>query len=155
MEIKSTLRIFNAAEMPGIEGVAGRGMNVRQLAGNAERPTERLTVNLATFEPGVHEHLHWHLIEVFYYVISGRAEMKDIEGRTYDITPGTVIYASPGIAGAHSWLIKEKLQLLGIRATADPEKTIQFDVNPETNDSSIPLWRLEQRQALNIKKSLY
>ena len=155
MDIKSTLRLFNEAELKGIQGVAGRGMNVKQLAGNAERPTERLTVNLATFEPGVHEHLHWHLIEVFYFVLSGRAEMKDIEGGTHEITAGMVIYAPPGIAGAHSWFIKEKLQLIGIRATSDPEKTIQFDVNPETKDSSIPLWRLEQRQAINIKKSLY
>jgi mannose-6-phosphate isomerase-like protein (cupin superfamily) len=155
MDINSTLRIFNEAELKGIQGVAGRGMNVKQLAGNAQLPTERLTVNLATFEPGVHEHLHWHLIEVFYFVLSGRAEMKDIEGGTHEITPGMVIYAPPGIAGAHSWLIKEKLQLIGIRATSDPEKTIQFDVNPETKDSSIALWRLEQRQAVNIKKSLY
>jgi mannose-6-phosphate isomerase-like protein (cupin superfamily) len=155
MDIKSTLRIFNEADLTGAQGVAGRGMLVKQLAGNAERPTERLTVNLATFEPGIHERLHWHLIEVFYYVISGQAEMKDIEGGTHEIGPGTVIYASPGIAGAHSWLIKERLQLIGIRATSDPERTIQFDVDPATKESAIPLWRLEQRQAINIKKSLY
>ena len=96
--------------------------------GNAAHPTERLTVSLVTFQPGTHEKLHWHLIEVFYYVISGRASMTDIEGNEYHLGPGSVIYAGPGIAGSHSWTIKEKLQLIGIRATADAEKTIQFDV---------------------------
>jgi len=108
-----------------------------------------------TFEAGLHEHLHWHLIEVFYYVISGRAVMKDIEGNAYELGPGSTVYASPGIAGSHSWEIKEKLQLLGIRATADLEKTIQFDVNPATKESTMPLERLAKRQAVNLKKSLY
>ena len=99
--------------------------------------------------------MHWHLIEVFYYVISGRAEMKDIEGRSYELRPGSVIYAKPGIAGSHSWQIKERLQLIGIRATADPEKTIQFDVDPVTQESTMPVERLAKRQAINIKKSLY
>jgi mannose-6-phosphate isomerase-like protein (cupin superfamily) len=155
MEIKSTLKVFNEAEVPGAPGVVGRGQLVKQLAGNAEHPSERLTVNLVTFEAGLHEHLHWHLIEVFYYVISGRAVMKDIEGKAYELGPGSVVYASPGIAGSHSWEIKEKLQLIGIRATADPEKTIQFDVNPATKESTMPLERLAKRQAINIKKSLY
>ena len=155
MEIKSTLKVFNEAEVPGVPGVVGRGQLVKQLAGSAEHPSERLTVNLVTFEAGLHEHLHWHLIEVFYYVISGRAVMKDIEGNAYELGPGSTVYASPGIAGSHSWEIKEKLQLLGIRATADLEKTIQFDVNPATKESTMPLERLAKRQAVNFKKSLY
>lgn len=155
MEIKSTLKVFNEAEIPGAQGVVGHGQLVKQLAGSAEHPSERLTVNLVTFEPGTHEHLHWHLIEVFYYVISGRAVMKNIEGKTHDIGSGSVIYASPGIAGSHSWEIKERLQLIGIRATAEPEKTIQFDVDPTTKESTMPLSRLAQRQAINLKKSLY
>ena len=155
MDIKSTLSVFNENQIVGAHGVVGAGQLVKQLAGSAEHPTERLTVNLVTFEPGLHEHLHWHLIEVFYYVISGRAEMKDIEGRSYDLGPGSVIYASPGIAGSHSWQIKERLQLIGIRATADPEKTIQFDVNPITKESTMPVERLARRQAIGFKKSLY
>jgi mannose-6-phosphate isomerase-like protein (cupin superfamily) len=155
MEINSTLKVFNEAEVPGVPGVVGRGQLVKQLAGSAEHPSERLTVNLVTFEAGLHEHLHWHLIEVFYYVISGRAVMKDIEGNAYELGPGSTVYASPGIAGSHSWEIKEKLQLLGIRATADLEKTIQFDVNPATKESTMPLERLAKRQAVNLKKSLY
>ena len=155
MEIKSTLKVFNEADIPGAPGVVGRGQLVKQLAGSAERPSERLTVVLVSFEPGTHEHLHWHLIEVFYYVISGRAVMKDIEGKSHDIGPGSVVYASPGIAGSHSWEIKERLQLIGVRATADPEKTIQFDVDPTTKESTMPVDRLAKRQAISLKKSLY
>ena len=155
MEIKSTLRVFNESEVKAFPGVVPRGQMVKQLAGNAERPTERLTVSVVTFEAGVHEHLHWHLLEVFYYVISGRAEMKDIEGKTYELGPGSVIYASPGIAGSHSWDIKEKLQLMSIRASADPEKMIQFDVDLVTQASTMPVERLARRQALSFKKSLY
>jgi mannose-6-phosphate isomerase-like protein (cupin superfamily) len=155
MEIKSTLKVFNEADIPGAPGVVGRGQLLKQLAGSAEHPTERLTVALVSFEPGTHEHLHWHLIEVFYYVISGRAVMKDIEGKSHDIGPGSVIYASPGIAGSHSWEIKERLQLIAVRATADPEKTIQFDVDPITKESTMPVDRLAKRQAISFKKSLY
>lgn len=155
MNIKSTLKIFNQADVQAVPGVLPRGQMVKQLVGNADHPTERLTVSLVDFEPGIHEHLHWHLIEVFYYVISGRATMQDIEGKTHDIWPGSVIYASPGIAGSHSWFIKEKLQLMSIRATAEGEKLIQFDVDPETKESTMPAERLARRHALTFKKSMY
>lgn len=155
MEIKSTLKVFNEADIPGAPGVVGRGQLLKQLAGCAEHPTERLTVALVSFEPGTRENLHWHLIEVFYYVISGRAVMKDIEGKSHDIGPGSVIYASPGLAGSHSWEFKEKLQLLAVRATADPEKTIQFDVDPVTKESRMPIDRLAKRDAISFKKSHY
>ena len=155
MEIRSTLKVFNQADVSPVPGVVAKGHLVRQLAGSAEHPSEQLTVSLVDFEPGTHERLHWHLIEVFYYVISGRAVMKDIEGKTYELGPGSVIYARPGIAGSHSWEIKEKLQLIGIRATADPEKTIQFDVDPVTKESTMPVERLARRQAVDLKKSFY
>jgi mannose-6-phosphate isomerase-like protein (cupin superfamily) len=155
MDIKSTLKVFNEADMPFAQGLAGAGHRRKQLAGSAEHPTERLSAALVTFEPGTHEHLHWHLVEVFYYVISGRAIMKDIEGKTYDVGPGSVVYASPGIASSHSWEITEKLQLIGIRATADPEKLIQFDVDPDTKESTLPLERLAARQVIDFKRSLY
>lgn len=155
MEIKSTLAIFNQSEITGFPGVVPQGQLVKQLVGNAEHPTERLTVSLVNFEPGTHENLHWHLIEVFYYMISGRAVMTDIEGKEYDVGPGSVIYARPGLAGSHSWTIKEKLQLLSVRATADPEKVIQFDVDPATRQSTMSVERLARRQAISLKKSLY
>jgi mannose-6-phosphate isomerase-like protein (cupin superfamily) len=154
MEIKSTLKVFNEAETPSAPGVT-QGQTQKQLAGDAAHPSERIIVRLASFVAGTHEQLHWHLIEAFYYVISGRAVMKDIEGTTYDIGPGSVIYAPPGIAAAHSWDIKEPLKLIAVRGTTDPEKTIQFDVDPITKESRISIEHLTKRQAINFKKSLY
>jgi len=61
--IKSTLKVFNQSEVQGAQGVVGHGQLVKLLAGSAEHPSERLTVSLVTFDPGVHEKLHWHLIE--------------------------------------------------------------------------------------------
>ena len=154
MELKSTLKVFNEADVPAASWVA-QGQVAKQLAGSVEHPSERIKVILASFKPGAHENLHWHLIEAFYYVISGRAVMTDIEGKTYDIRPGSVIYAPPGIASSHSWDIKEQLQLISIRATTDSEKTISFDVDASTKQSSVRLEHLEKRQATDFKKSLY
>jgi quercetin dioxygenase-like cupin family protein len=154
MEMKSTLRVYNAANVQSVPGVT-KGQTQQQLLGNAEHPSERLIVRLVSFVPGTYEKLHWHLIEAFYYVISGSAVMKDIEGKTHEIKAGSVVYAPPGIAGSHSWEIKEQLQLMSIRATADSEKTIQFDVDPQTMESSVSLDHLLNRQAVNPKKSAY
>ena len=41
-----------------------------------------------------------------------RAIINDIEGNRREMTPGSVLYAPAGIAGAHEWEVKEKLQLL-------------------------------------------
>jgi mannose-6-phosphate isomerase-like protein (cupin superfamily) len=112
-------------------------------------------VRLATFKPGTLEHLHWHLIEVFYYVISGRAIMRDIEGRTYDVGPGSVVYAPPGIAGSHEWDVIEELQLIAVRATTDPERTIQFTVDKKTMGSHIEFDFLMRRGGGEFKKSFY
>ena len=136
MNLKSTLRIFNEADLEPQPAVV-RGQTGKLLAGTTERPSERLWAALASFEPGTVEGLHWHLVEVFYYVISGRAVMRDIEGKSHNIGPGSVIYAPAGIAGSHEWDIKEKLQLIAVRATADPEKLMQFEVNSSTKESSI------------------
>ena len=153
MELKSTLRVFNQAEVSEGPGVV-KGQTLKRLAGNAQYPTEKVMVGLASFKPGTLEQLHWHLIEVFYYVISGRAVMRDIEGRTYDIGPGSVIYAPAGIAGSHEWEIKEQLQLLSVRATTDPEKNIQFEVDKVTKESSIGFEYLMSRGGAKFK-SLY
>ena len=154
MNMESTLKVFNEAEVPAASGVT-QGQTLKHLVGSAEHPSERINIRLASFKPGTIENLHWHLIEVCYYVISGRAVMTDIEGNTHDIGPGTVVYASPGIAGSHSWEIKETLQLISIRATTDSEKHIQFDVDPSTKQSTISLNHLSARKAVNFKKSLY
>ena len=60
-----------------------------------------------------------------------------------------------GSPRAHSWDIKEPLKLLGIRATTDPERTIQFNVDPVTKSSSVPVDHLAKRQAIEFKRSLY
>jgi mannose-6-phosphate isomerase-like protein (cupin superfamily) len=153
MELKSTLRVFNQKEVAEGPGIA-KGQTIKRLAGSAQNPTEKIMVVLASFKPGTHEYLHWHLIEVFYYVISGRAVMKDIGGKNHDIEPGSVIYAPPGIASSHSWEIKEQLQLIAIRATTDLEKNIQFDVDESTKQSSIGFDYLISRGGA-IFKSLY
>jgi mannose-6-phosphate isomerase-like protein (cupin superfamily) len=153
MELKSTLRVFNQEEVSAGPGVV-KGQTLKRLAGNAQYPTEKVMVGLASFKPGTLEQLHWHLIEVFYYVISGRAVMRDIEGRTYNIGPGSVIYAPAGIAGSHEWEIKDELQLLSVRATTDPEKNIQFEVDKITKQSSIGFEYLMSRGGAKFK-SLY
>ena len=153
-ELKSTLKIFNEADIEA-RGSIVKGQAAKRLVGSPEHPTERLTVSLVTFEPGIVEGLHWHLVEVFYYVISGRAVVRDIEGKGRDVGPGTVIYAPAGIAGSHEWEIKEKLQLIGVRATADPEKRMQFQVDRVTKTSSIELNILTELFNGSEFKSLY
>jgi quercetin dioxygenase-like cupin family protein len=153
-KVKSTLSVFHERDVPATQGVAA-GLTVRRVVGSAEHPTERLILNRATLKAGTHEKLHWHLIEVCYYVISGRAVITDVEGHKHAVSAGSVIYARPGIAGAHGWDVSEDIELLGIRPTADPERTIQFDVDPETGDSSISFDRLKDRGAVDLKKSMY
>ena len=154
MELKSTLRVFNEADLPPGGGVVA-GQSQKQLAGSKNNPTERITVRLANFETGTHEPLHWHMVEVFYYVISGKAVVKDIEGKTYEAGPGTVIYGPPGIAGSHSWEVTEPMQLLAVRATADQKRTFQLTVDPETLESRLSYEHLAFREALEFKKSIY
>ena len=149
-ELKSTLRVLNEADLDS-KPAEHPGQTKKMLVGNEERPSERLYVSLASFNPGVQAPLHWHLIEGLYYVISGSAVMRDIEGRSYDIRPGSAIYPPPGISGSHSWDIKEALQLVGIRATTDPAKLIQFRVDKSTKESAIELDRLIKHVATNFK----
>jgi mannose-6-phosphate isomerase-like protein (cupin superfamily) len=114
---------------------------------------------LASFKPGTLEHLHWHLTEAFHYVISGRATVRDIEGRTYDVGPGSIIYAPPGIAGSHEWEVKEELKLIAFRATTDPERNLQIWVDRSTRESRIDFDHLVgdvvAGGAVNFRKSLY
>jgi hypothetical protein len=74
-QLKSTLRVLNESDLKGNSWLGGGG-TVKVLVGNDERPSERLLVNLASFNPGTHEQLHWHLIEGLYFVISGSAVLK-------------------------------------------------------------------------------
>jgi mannose-6-phosphate isomerase-like protein (cupin superfamily) len=153
MKVKSTLVVFNEADVKAEPGIV-EGQTVKRLVGNDVRPTERIFTALASFKPGTHEKPHWHLIEAFYYVISGRAVMTDIEGKSYNLGPGSVIYAPAGIAGTHDWDIKEELQLLAVRGTTDREKIIQFDVDESTKESSIEFEELIKWGGVKFK-SLY
>lgn len=135
-ELKSTLKVFREQNLEGKQGHVPGHLS-KLLVGNEERPSERLRVSLNVFEPGTAVPLHWHLIEGLYYAISGRATLTDIEGKSHDIGPGSAMYISPGIACAHSWQIKERLQLIAIRAETSPEKNIQFEVDKSTMKSSI------------------
>lgn len=154
MELKSTLKVFNESDLPSSPGIA-RGQTTKRLAGSAEHPSERIGVILASFKPGTIEHLHWHLTEAFHYIISGRGIVRDIEGNSFEVGPGSVVYAPPGILGSHEWEIKEDLQLISIKATTDPEKIIQFTVDKSTMESKVELDYLIKRGAAALKKSLY
>ena len=150
MSIKSTLLVFNEADLKTEPGAA-KGITVKNLVGNKERPSDRLSVSLPTIQAGTLEHLHWHLIEAFNYVISGRAIVRDVEGRSYDIRPGSMIYAPPGIAGSHEWDVQEQVQLISPRATTNPVVGIQFTVDQASKQSSIGLEYLLRRGGTRFK----
>jgi len=153
MELKSTLRVLNQADLRSEPGAA-QGITIKDLVGNDERPTDRLAVALATIRTGTLEHLHWHLIEAFNYVISGRAVIRDVEGRSYDIGRGSMIYAPPGIAGSHEWDVKEQVQLISPRATTNPVASIQFTVDEVSKQSAIDYDYLVRRGG-TLFKSFY
>ena len=154
MKVKSDLKVFNESTVPVSPGVV-RGLTIRKLAGSVEHPSERISVGLATFGPGTHEHLHWHLIETFHYVVSGKGIVRDIEGNTYDVGPGDVIYGPPGMHGSHEWEVKDMLTILTIKGTNAPERAIQFNIDRATMESKAELSYLVERGAANLKESFY
>ena len=154
MELKSTLQVFNESQLTASPGSA-QGQMTKRLAGSAEHPSERIGVILASYKPGSIEHLRWHFVESFHYIISGRGILRDIEGKSHPVGPGDVVYAPPGILGSHEWEIKEDLQLISIKATTDPEKIIQFTVDKSTMESKVDLDYFIKRGAAALKKSLY
>ena len=151
MEIQSTLRVISKTQVKELPGVVD-GQVVQPLVGVPEFPSERVRVAVATFKPGVHEELHWHAIEVFYYVMAGSAIVRDYHGREYPVGPGSAIYAPPGIAGSHEWQVgKEGLQLLSIRATLEGHKRMQFTVDRETRRSYIDLDELAKMDGVSFR----
>ena len=150
MEIKSTLKVVQAARLRGEEGVIPE-QNMKRIVGCPEIPTDRLRVGLASYEPGAIEELHWHPIEAFYFVLSGHATVRDYEGKEYEVEAGTAIYAPPGIAGAHEWEVKEGLTLLAVRATTESDRKLQFTVDKETKRSYIDLSDLAKRGGVSFK----
>lgn len=150
MEIKSTLKVIQAARLRGEEGVIPE-QNMKRIVGCPEVPTDRLRVGLASYEPGAKEALHWHPIEAFYFVLSGHATVRDYEGKEYEVEAGAAIYAPPGIAGAHEWEVKEGLTLLAVRATTESDRKLQFTVDKETKRSYIDLSDLAKRGGISFK----
>jgi quercetin dioxygenase-like cupin family protein len=137
LEIKSTLRIVKRAEVKEQPGVVA-GQTVQPIVGVPEFPSERIRVAVANFKPGVHEELHWHPIEVFYYVMAGSATVRDYHGNAFEVEAGASIYAPPGLAGSHEWLVgAQGLQLLSIRATRAGHRRMQFTVDRTTGRSYI------------------
>jgi mannose-6-phosphate isomerase-like protein (cupin superfamily) len=154
MKLKSALKVFNQSEVPQSQGVIP-GLTIRKLAGSTLHPSERINVGLASFAPGTHEHLHWHLIETFHYVVGGTATVRDIEGNSYAVGPGDVIYGPPGLRGAHEWEVKETLTILTIKATNAPERAIQFNLSGDNMQSQAELQYLIERGAADMKQSFY
>lgn len=151
MDVKSTLKIFNQADHPGRRGVID-GQSYQRLVGWPEvQETDRVRIGRATYKPGSHELLHWHPIEACYYVISGHATVRNLAGEEFEVSAGSMIYAPPGIAGAHEWEVKEALELLDIRATNETNRKIQYTVDRETKRSYIDIEDLEYRDAISFK----
>jgi uncharacterized cupin superfamily protein len=154
MELKAALQVFNQASVPTSPGVI-EGLTIRKLAGSTEHPSERISVGLATFGPGTHEHLHWHLIETFHYIVAGHGIVRDLQGNSYEVGPGDVVYGPPGIRGAHEWEVRETLQLLTIKATNAAERAIQFTIDRAQGECKAELGYLIERGAGDMKESLY
>jgi quercetin dioxygenase-like cupin family protein len=148
-KIKPTMRIVNRHKVKDTPGII-KGQTVRPLCGTQQFPSERIRVGLAQFAPNLHEHLHWHPIEVFYYVLKGSAIVRDLAGKEYKVGPGDSIYAPAGLAGSHEWQIGEGLELLSIRATNDGHRRMQFTVNRETGESTIDMHELGRMDAVSF-----
>ena len=150
MEVKSTLKVIDKAKLKSQPGVT-EGQTVQALVGHSECPTDRVRTAYATYEPGTIEHLHWHPIEAFYFVTAGHAIVRDIEGKEYEVGPGSFIYAPPGIAGAHEWEVKEGLELISFRASTESVRKLQFSVDKKTKRSYIDLDELARRGGVSFK----
>jgi quercetin dioxygenase-like cupin family protein len=151
MEVKSTLRIINQADIPGRRAVTDKQLYQRLVGGPGSVETDRIVVGRATFADGAYEQLHWHPIEACYYVVSGHATVRNFELEEFEVGPGSLIYAPAGIAGAHEWEVKGSLELIEIRATTENHRKIQFLVDKKTKRSFIDLEDIAYRGALSFK----
>jgi len=81
--------------------------------------------------------------------------MNAIEGNTYTVSAGDVVYGPPGLRGAHEWEVKEALQILTIKATNAAERAIQFNLEGEAMQSRAELQYLIERGVADMKESIY
>ena len=149
MDVKTTIKVIAAEDLEPGPGVTD-GQTIARVIGCAEVPTDRLRVGFASYEAGSLEPLHWHPIEAFYYVLSGHAIVRDIEGNEYHVGPNTGIYAPPGLAGSHEWEVKEGLTLLAIRGTTESVRKMQFTVDKDTKRSYIDVEELARRGGISF-----
>ena len=150
MDAKSTLKVFQQQDQPGGRGVTD-GQTYQRLVGWPEmQATDRVRIGRATFVAGAYEQLHWHPIEACYYVISGSATVRNLEGEEFEVSAGSIVYAPAGIAGAHEWEVHDSLELLDIRATNETNRKMQFTVDKETKRSFIDLEDLAYRDAISF-----
>ena len=140
-QLKSTLKFQQVEEVKAVPGQAGKGHTVKRMVGGPVTPTEQIEYIWNEYEPGVREPLHWHICEMAYYIVSGRAVLKDIKGKTYDLDPETLVYAPAGINGAHSFEAKTKLKMVELNAYADIEGpgVPWIIVDEKTKESTIEL----------------
>ena len=150
VEVRSTLRIEHETAVAGRDGPAV-GQTYQALIGTDERPTDRVRLGRATYLPGTVEQLHWHPVEALYYVLSGHATVRDVEGRETEVRAGSIVYAPAGLAGAHEWRVHEALELLDIRATNETSRKLQFTVDPATLRSSIDVEELAKRDGISFR----
>jgi len=150
VEVRSTLQVHHVDDVPGGPGPA-EGQIYQRLIGDDDRPTDRLRLGRSTHRPGTVEQLHWHPIEALYYVVSGSAIVRDVEGNEHEVRPGSLVYAPAGLAGAHEWEVRDNLELLDIRATNETSRKLQFTVDPATLRSSIGLEELARRDGINFR----
>lgn len=147
MAVTAALQVRNQEDVQGRRGVVD-GQTYQQLIGVSDRPTDRVRIGRATYVARTLEPLHWHPIEALYYVISGDAIVRDIEGNEYAASAGSFVYAPAGLAGAHEWQVGETLELLDIRATTDTHRKMQFTVDRSTLRSYIDLDELVRRDGV-------
>ena len=151
MDVKPTLKVINQGDISGYRGVIDEQKYQRLVGAPESVTTDRIAIGRAVYKPGAYEQLHWHPIEACYYVISGHATVRNLNGEEFEVGPGSVIYAPAGIAGAHEWEVKEALELLDIRATPDKNRKIQFTVDKANKRSHIDLEDLGYRDAISFK----
>lgn len=150
MEVKSTLRVVNDGLLEKQPEVK-TGQTMKWLVGHEAVPSDRVKVGLAIYSAGRVEGLHWHPIEALYFVISGHATVRDIEGNEIEAGPGTTIYAPAGLAGAHGWTVKEGMHLLAVRGCTEDNRKLTFEVDEKTGRSYCDVESLVRKGGLSFK----
>ena len=122
-----------------------RGQTLKPIVGHDERPTDRVRTALATYEPGTVEQLRWHPIEAYYFVISGRAIVRDLEGNEYRSRARHLDLCAAGHRGGARMGNHGATRLLSVRASTDATRKLQFTVDKKPRRSYIDLDELARR----------